>query len=86
MAGAAASEIERVFRQEYGRAVAVLVRLLGHIDLAEEAVQEAFAEAVRRWVELILRRYLAPLPPYGPEGLGWPLGRRANPATALFRR
>ncbi len=33
-------------------------------------------EAVRRWVELILRQYLAPLPPYGPEGEGWPLGRR----------
>lgn len=33
-------------------------------------------EAVRRWVELVLRQYLAPLPPYGPEGRGWPLGRR----------
>ena len=33
-------------------------------------------EGVRRWVELVLRQYLAPLPPYGPEGRGWPLGRR----------
>lgn len=33
-------------------------------------------EAVRRWVELVLRQYLAPLPPYGPSGQGWPLGRR----------
>src|SRR5437588_682448 len=33
------------------------------------------AEAVRRWVELVLRQYLAPLPPYGPTGDGWPLGR-----------
>lgn len=32
-------------------------------------------DAVRRWVELILRQYLAPLPPYGPDGKGWPLGR-----------
>ncbi len=32
-------------------------------------------ESVRRWVELILRQYLAPVPPYGPEGHGWPLGR-----------
>ena len=32
-------------------------------------------EAVRRWVELVLRQYLAPLPPFGPEGRGWPLGR-----------
>lgn len=34
------------------------------------------AEAVRRWVEQVLRQYLAALPPYGPEGAGWPLGRR----------
>jgi hypothetical protein len=33
-------------------------------------------EAVRSWVELVLRQYLAPLPPYGPEGSGWPLGHR----------
>lgn len=32
-------------------------------------------EGVRRWVELVLRQYLAPVPPYGPEGRGWPLGR-----------
>jgi hypothetical protein len=33
-------------------------------------------DAVRRWVELVIRQYLAPVPPYGPDGLGWPLGRR----------
>jgi predicted phage baseplate assembly protein len=33
-------------------------------------------EAVRRWVELVIRQYLAPLPPFGPDGAGWPLGRR----------
>ncbi len=33
-------------------------------------------EAVRRWVELVIRQYLAPLPPFGPDGTGWPLGRR----------
>ncbi len=32
-------------------------------------------DAVRSWVELVVRQYLAPLPPYGPEGKGWPLGR-----------
>ncbi|NPC44591.1 putative baseplate assembly protein [Nocardioides sp. zg-1230] len=32
-------------------------------------------DAVRRWVELLLRQYLAPVPPYGPGGSGWPLGR-----------
>jgi RNA polymerase sigma-70 factor, ECF subfamily len=41
--------IERVFREEYGRAVAVLVRRFGDIDLAEEAVQDAFTTAVQRW-------------------------------------
>jgi RNA polymerase sigma-70 factor (ECF subfamily) len=42
-------EIEGYFRREYGRCVASLVRFLGDIDLAEEAVQEAFAVAVDRW-------------------------------------
>lgn len=32
-------------------------------------------DAVRHWVELVIRQYLAPLPPYGPSGEGWPLGR-----------
>jgi RNA polymerase sigma-70 factor, ECF subfamily len=44
-----ATEIERVFRAEYGRAVAVLVRVFGDIDVAEEAVQDAFVAAVQRW-------------------------------------
>ncbi len=43
------TEIERVFREEYGRAVAVLIRRFGDVDLAEEAVQEAFAAALDRW-------------------------------------
>jgi hypothetical protein len=33
-------------------------------------------DAVRDWVELVLRQFLGPLPPYGPDGQGWPLGRR----------
>ena len=41
--------IARVFRQESGRAVATLVRLFGDIDIAEEAVQEAFVVASQRW-------------------------------------
>ena len=43
--------IARVFREEYGRVVAGLVRLLGDIDLAEESVQEAFVVASQRWPE-----------------------------------
>ena len=42
-------EIGQVFRREHGRAVAVLTRVLGDLDLAEDAVQDAFTEAVRRW-------------------------------------
>jgi RNA polymerase sigma-70 factor (ECF subfamily) len=44
-----AHEIEEHFRREYGRCVATLVRFFGDIDLAEEAVQEAFTIAVDRW-------------------------------------
>jgi RNA polymerase sigma-70 factor (ECF subfamily) len=43
------SDIERVFREQNGRAVAVLVRVFGDIDIAEDAVQDAFAAAVARW-------------------------------------
>ncbi|WKK13322.1 sigma-70 family RNA polymerase sigma factor [Rhodococcus ruber] len=43
------AEIARVFRSEHGRAVAVLVRAFGDIDLAEESVQDAFTVAVARW-------------------------------------
>jgi RNA polymerase sigma-70 factor, ECF subfamily len=42
-------EIAAVFRAEYGRAVAVLIGVLGDIDLAEDAVADAFATAVARW-------------------------------------
>lgn len=49
MAAVTAAEIARVFRSEHGRAVAVLVRAFGDIDLAEESVQDAFAVAVARW-------------------------------------
>jgi RNA polymerase sigma-70 factor (ECF subfamily) len=45
------TDVERVFREEYGRAVAVLVRVFGDIGVAEEAVQDAFATALERWPE-----------------------------------
>jgi RNA polymerase sigma-70 factor, ECF subfamily len=41
--------VEAVFRQEYGRCVASLIRFLGDIDAAEEAVQDAFTVAAARW-------------------------------------
>jgi RNA polymerase sigma-70 factor (ECF subfamily) len=69
-------DIERVFRQEHGRAVAVLVRSFGDIDLAEEAVQDAFAEAVRRW------------PQHGlpPSPAGWIITTARNRAIDRLRR
>ncbi|WP_433721013.1 RNA polymerase sigma factor [Actinoplanes sp. CA-051413] len=42
-------DIDGVYRAEYGRCVATLVRLLGDISLAEEAVQDAFAVALEKW-------------------------------------
>jgi RNA polymerase sigma-70 factor (ECF subfamily) len=44
-----AAEIGRIFRAEYGRCVATLIRVFGDIDFAEDAVQDAFVEALRRW-------------------------------------
>jgi RNA polymerase sigma-70 factor (ECF subfamily) len=41
--------LERLFREEYGRIIATLIRLSGSFDLAEEALQEAFASAVTNW-------------------------------------
>jgi RNA polymerase sigma-70 factor (ECF subfamily) len=43
--------VERAYRESSGRAVATLVRFLGDIDLAEEAVQEAFTVAIERWAK-----------------------------------
>src|SRR6478609_629495 len=41
--------IERTFRDEAGRALATLIRLVGDFDLAEDALQDAFAAALQRW-------------------------------------
>ncbi|MCA6098538.1 RNA polymerase sigma factor [Bradyrhizobium australafricanum] len=43
------SQIEKVFRDEAGRALATLIRLVGDFDLAEDALQDAFAVALQRW-------------------------------------
>ena len=71
-----ASQIERVFREEYGRAVAVLVRVFGDIDLAEEAVQDAFATAVQRW----------PSSGLPPSPAGWIITTARNRAINHLRR
>jgi RNA polymerase sigma-70 factor (ECF subfamily) len=71
-----AADIERVFRQEYGRAVAVLVRYFGDIDIAEEAVQDAFATAVARW----------PASGVPPSPAGWIITTAKNRAVDRLRR
>ncbi|MGW3994715.1 RNA polymerase sigma factor [Amycolatopsis sp. NPDC004772] len=68
--------VEDVFAAEYGRAVSVLVRVFGDIDVAEEAVQDAFAEAVRRWPS-------AGLPP---SPAGWIITTARNRAIDRLRR
>ncbi|HET6948912.1 MAG TPA: sigma-70 family RNA polymerase sigma factor [Acidimicrobiales bacterium] len=45
----AVAAVERAFREESGRALATLARMLGDLGAAEDAVQEAFVEAVRTW-------------------------------------
>ncbi|MGW1759996.1 RNA polymerase sigma factor [Streptomyces mirabilis] len=70
------ADIEAVFRAEYGRAVAVLVRFLGDIDLAEEAVQDAFTTALRTWPE-------SGIPP---SPAGWIITTARNRAVDRLRR
>jgi RNA polymerase sigma-70 factor (ECF subfamily) len=65
-----------VFRREYGRAVAVLVRSLGDIALAEEAVQDAFAMALERW----------PGSGVPPAPAGWIITTARNRAIDRLRR
>jgi RNA polymerase sigma-70 factor, ECF subfamily len=43
------TDVGRVFREEWGRAVSILIGVLGDFDLAEDAVQDAFATALERW-------------------------------------
>jgi RNA polymerase sigma-70 factor (ECF subfamily) len=75
VAGVDGSEVERVFREEYGRAVAVLVRTFGDIDIAEEAVQDAFTVAVQRWRDTGLP----------PSPAGWIITTARNRAIDRFR-
>jgi RNA polymerase sigma-70 factor, ECF subfamily len=71
-----ATAIERAYRESSGRAVATLVRLFGDIDLAEEAVQEAFAVAAERW----------PAGGVPPNPGGWIVTTARNKALDRLRR
>ena len=68
--------IEDVFRAEYGRCVAILVRVFGDIDIAEDAVQEAFAIAAQKW----------PVDGMPPNPGGWITTTARNRALDRLRR
>jgi len=68
--------LDRTFRESAGRAVATLTRLFGDIDLAEEAVQEAFAVATERW----------PADGMPPNPGGWIVTTARNKALDRLRR
>ena len=65
-----------MFRQEHGRAVSVLIRMLGDIDLAEDAVQDAFVVAVERW----------PAEGLPPSPAGWIITTARNRGIDRLRR
>lgn len=73
---ATAADIERIFRTEHARAVAVLTRVFGNIDAAEDAVQDAFAIALERWPS-------AGLPP---SPAGWIITTARHRAIDRLRR
>jgi RNA polymerase sigma-70 factor (ECF subfamily) len=75
-ARATADDVARVFREEYGRSVAVLRRHLGDLDLAEEAVQDAFVVAVERW----------PIAGVPPSPAGWIITTARRRAIDRYRR
>jgi len=73
---AVTAEAEAVFRREYGRCVATLIRFLGDIDAAEEAVQDAFTVAAARW----------PVDGLPPNPGGWIVTTARNRAIDRHRR
>ena len=74
--GPAVRDVEQTFRREFGRAVATLVRVFGDIDLAEEAVQQAFLVAIERW----------PVAGVPPNPGGWIVTTARNQAIDRLRR
>jgi RNA polymerase sigma-70 factor (ECF subfamily) len=72
----ASTDIERVFREEHGRAVAVLTRVFGDIDIAEDAVQDAFTAAMELWPN-------AGMPP---SPAGWIITTAKNRTIDRLRR
>ncbi|HLF43576.1 MAG TPA: RNA polymerase sigma factor [Acidimicrobiia bacterium] len=75
-AGSEVTAIERIFREESGKAVATLIRLFRDIDVAEEAVQDAFLVATEKWPETGLP----------PNPGGWIVTTARNRAIDRLRR
>jgi RNA polymerase sigma-70 factor (ECF subfamily) len=76
MTDVSSADIGRMFRREHGRAVAVLIRAFGSIDVAEEAVQDAFAAALEKW----------PSTGLPPSPAGWIITTARNRAIDRLRR
>ncbi len=76
MPGVELDVVDEVFRSEAGKAVATLIRLFGDIDIAEEAVQDAFVVATKRWPD-------EGLPP---NPAGWIVTTARNRAIDELRR
>src|SRR5581483_2826455 len=70
------TEIDKIFRDEAGRALATLIRLVGDFDLAEDVLQEAFAVALERWPN--------EAPPANPRA--WLVNVARNKASDRVRR
>jgi RNA polymerase sigma-70 factor (ECF subfamily) len=70
------TDIEKIFRDEAGRALATLIRLVGDFDLAQDALQDAFAVALERWP--------ASEPPSNPRA--WLVNVGRNKAIDRIRR
>src|SRR4029077_10254661 len=68
--------IEKIYREESGRILATLIRLLGDFDLAEESAQEAFAAALEQWPRQSI--------PGNPRA--WLVSTARNKAVDLLRR
>ncbi len=70
------ADLERIFRDESGRCIAILVRVFGDIDIAEDAVQEAFVVAAQKW----------PVDGIPPNPGGWITTTARNRALDRLRR
>ena len=75
-AGGLTEAVERIYREEYGRVVASLVRRLGDIDLAEDAAAEALLVALEKW----------PVDGVPPNPGGWLTTTAGNRAIDRIRR